>query len=541
MALEDAQANGGSSRHATPLPMSRLAETVRGPRLAIRLVSNYVFQTMNWGIRLFEQLLLIPLYILAWGTELYRDWLLLFSVMAFLNLCSFGVDDYFGNVFLRSAATGDRAGLIRHLRVGLFVSLVITVGMLGLAGLMAIAVPLHRVLGLSAMDERTATSCFLIMAAPLSVLYVTETLRGLYRAFGDFSRGECLFAIFNSVQIAAVAIVLATRQPPLAVALCYGILPFLYAIGQVIDLVRRYRQVTFGLAMPTRTELRETVRQSLLYFTTPLSMILTQNVTLLAFGVLGISAAATVKYNVLRVFTGLSRQVGAQSFVVGSGIEMARQHAQADHAAWRKLYADSCRIVACFVGILAGVSIPLSGPFVDLWTHHAVASDTTMILWFLAGIFASAPGRVSVMLLRYINQPYPIAISNTIQALGGLALAMVLVPGHGVIGAAAGFAIAEALGVGIYPAIIVQRTLHFGALRQLLRSLAAGIAAFAVSYAVAAMLFHGGSIGFVALGGRLVLWALIVVPPAAVLVLSRAQRTQLRTLFIRRFFRPPVV
>jgi O-antigen/teichoic acid export membrane protein len=510
------------------------ATGVRGTRLALRLVGNYVFQTMNWGIRLFEQLLLIPLYLFAWGTELYKDWLILFAVIVFLNWCSFGVDDYFGNVFLRSAATGDHRALQRQVKIGLFISSAITCLILSLLSIVLLTVPIDRALGLTAMDEHTAVVCLLVAAAPLSVLYICETLRGLYRAFGDFSRGECIFAITNAVQILSIAAVLALRLPPLAVALCYGIIPFLYCFVTAVDILRRYPQVRLGLAIPTRAERRETARQSLLYFTTPLSMVLTQNVTLVAFGFIGVSAAAMVQYNVLRIFTGLTRQIGCQSFVVGSGIEMARQQAQADHAACRKLYAESGRIVACLVGVLAGVSIPVSGPFIALWTRHAVGADEAMILWFLAGVFVSAPGRVSLMLLRYTNRPLPIAIANTLQSAGGLLVAVLLVPFWGVTAAAAAFAVTEALAVGVFPAVRVQSILGFGAARHILASLAAGALAFAVSWGAATALFAAAGTGIATLVGKLLLWGLAVSPACFFLLLSRDQRAQLFSSMRRR-------
>jgi O-antigen/teichoic acid export membrane protein len=500
---------------------------VHGSRLALRLLSNYVFQSMNWGIRLFEQLLLIPLYIFAWGTELYRDWLILFAVVVFLNWCNFGVDDYFGNIFLRSAATGDRNGLRRQVRLGLFVTLVITaVILVAVYGTLLTTTPAEW-LGLTAMSESTVMFCLLAMTLPLWVLYSAETLRGVYRAHGDFSRGECVFAIYNALQILSIAIALALRQPPEVIALCYCVLPIIYCILTTIDMRRRYAVVELRLAVPTRAELREIVRQSLLYFTTPLAMALTQNATLLVFGVLNVSAAATVRYNVLRVFTGLTRQMGIQSFAVGSGIEMARQYAQEDHSACRRLYGETGRIVACLVGLLTGVSIPLSDPFVRLWTHGEVSNEKAMILWFLAGIFLSAPGRASLMLLRYSNHANSIAIANCAQAAGGLLLSLLLVPRLGALGAAIGFAITEIVAVGLYPPIIVGVRFGFGALRHVLGSFAAGAGAFAVSYAAAWWLVDPASDNLFVLARELVLWGLLIAPAAALLILPRAQRARL--------------
>jgi O-antigen/teichoic acid export membrane protein len=495
-----------------------------GSRLARRLFSNYVFQSMNLGIRLFEQLLLTPLYLYAWGTDLYKDWLIIWALVTFFMWCNFGIEDYFGNVFLRLAAIGDHHALRRQIRIGLFVSYAITlIVMVALYGTILL-VPIHNLLGIEALDRHRTLFCLIAMTLPICLWYPVETLRATYRAFGELSRGECVFAIYNTVQIVTACAALALRQSPEVLALCYGVVPIIYYIFTVIDVSRRYPVISLGFTVPTRAEWWMAVRQSLMYFTMPLAILMTQNVTLLVFGVLGVAAAVTVQYSVLRVFTGLARQIGCQSFVVGSGVEMARLRAQGDHEACRKLYDETGRIAACLAGLLCGVSLPSADSFVRLWTHGVVSSDMLMIAWFLAGIFLSAPGRASLMLLRYANYAGPIAIANICQAMGGLLLVILLVPRFGGTGAAASFAVTEALAIGLYPALVVRSQFGFSALRHLAVSLSVGAVVFVASYAVAAAVFDGGAHGLVSLFAKGALWGVAILPFGYFLILSRAQR-----------------
>ena len=493
-----------------------------GTRLARRLFSNYIFQTMNWGVRLVEQLVLIPLYIYAWGPIDYKDWIVLYALVAFLGWCTLGTDEYFGNLFLRDVSVGDFAALRRRVRTGLFCALCVTGLVFALLYGTLLFVDLRSLLGLSRMDEGTARFCLVVMTVPMAVWYCAMVLRGAYRAYGDFSRGECIFGIYNVTQIGAVAVALVLKAPPQGVALLYGGLPILYAVGMAIDIRRRYPDVTFGLALPTRAEWRQIVPQSLYYFTSPLSIALNQNGVLLMFGFLGIGALETVKFNVLRIFTGLTRQIGAQSFSIGSGIEMARQHAQGDHESCRRLYASTGRIVSCLGAILAGVSIPLSRPFVELWTHGTVEADMPLILCFLAGILLSGPGRASLMLLRYTNNATAVAWSSGLYAFAGLALAVPLAKIFGGFGVALAFAITETVAIGLYPPLLVSRLLGFSAARHLAQSYLAGALAFAVSYGVASVLFGAGE-GPVTLALRLALWSAIVLPLGLLLILPRAQ------------------
>jgi O-antigen/teichoic acid export membrane protein len=500
----------------------------RGAALARRLFSNYAFQTMNWGVRLIEQLVLIPLYLYAWGAVYYKDWIIVFAVVAFLGWCTLGTDEYFGNLFLRSVSIGDRAALKRQVRVGLFAALCVTLLVFAILYGTLFATDFVRVLGLSAMDRRTAVFCLVVMTLPMWIWYGAEVLHGLYRAHGDFSRGECLFGSYNVTQLACVAALLALKAPAAAVAVAYAVLPVVYAVVMTADVRRRYPDIGLGLALPSRAEWRRIVPQSLSYFTSPLATALTQNGTLLLFGLFGIGALETVKFNVLRIFTGLTRQIGAQSFAVGSGIEMARQHAQEDYESCRRLYAASGRIAACLGGVLAGVSLPLSVPFVALWTHRTVAADMPLITVFLAGIFLSGPGRASLMLLRYTNHARAIAWSSGLYAGAGMALAVPLAAHYASLGVALAFAVTETVAIGLYPPILVSMLFGFGVVRHLALSYLAGGLAFALSFGVASVLFGGAVISAPALVVRLLVWSAIVLPLAALLVLARAPYARLR-------------
>jgi O-antigen/teichoic acid export membrane protein len=254
---------------------------------------------------------------------------------------------------------------------------------------------------------------------------------------------------------------------------------------------------------------------------------LTQSGPILLFGFFGVSASITVAFNIFRVLTGLTRQLGTASFAVGSGIEMARQYAQADRDACRRLYANSGRIVSCLAGLLAGLTLPISAPFVSLWTRGAVAPDDALVLCFLAGIFLAAPGRVSLMLLRYTNHAYAVAFASCAHSIGGLVLALVLVRPLGGFGVALALAITETLGIGIYSPVAVGNLFRFGALQHVATSYLAGACALALSYIVARQLFGGAEIGVVGLGIRLAAWGAIVSPLGIMCALSSAQRARL--------------
>ena len=497
-------------------------------KLGRRLFSNYIFQLLNQMIRICEQILLVPLFLKAWGPDLYKDWILIYAIVAFLTSCNFGTEYYFGNLFLRDVAMRDGRMLDRNLRVGLFCALAISAALLVLAFGTMFAFDLTHLLTFVSMDRATVYACLAAMIFPVSVLIAEQVLHTLYRAHGDFARGECIYAIYLATQIACVVVSLALNQPPWVVALSYLAVPLLFSGGMLLDVKRRYPHLRFELKLPASVaEVREIAHQSSLFFTYPLSLAIVQNATIVMLGLLNVAATSVVTYTVFRTFTGLTRQA-ANQFAVGGAIEMARQHVSGEIDACRRLYVDSGRIVALLVGVLGGFSVVAYVPFIKLWTHGAVGPNTWLLAAFLGSIFLAAPGQASLMLLKYGNHPRPCAIAWIIQSVGGLALATCLVPLMGVVGAALGLGIAEVLSIGLWLPFVAERVYGFNAMRHLLSGYGTGIVAFAISTGIAAVAFSldlpGGLFGIFA---EAALWAVIVAPPTAALVLPKAKRAAL--------------
>jgi len=496
--------------------------------LGRRLLGNYAYQLLNQAIRIGEQILLVPLFLTAWGADLYRDWLVIYAIVAFVGLCNFGTEHYFGNLFLRHAARGEHERVNRQVAIGVFCALVIGIALTASVSAGVFALDLRSLLHVGRLDgANDAEKLLLLMILPMSVFIAEQVLKTLYRAYDEFNRGECAFALYNALQIGSVAVALLLRQPPWVVALAYLVVPFVFSAGLVIDLVSRYPMLRLRVAVPTISELRELTPTSLLYFTFPLSLALVQHGTVLLLGALGVGATVVISYTVYRTFTGLARQA-ANQFAVGGGIEMARHLARGDLATCARLYDDTGRIVAALVGVLAGISIPISAPFISIWTRGVVEPDRVLLGMFLIGIYLAAPGQAAVTLLRYTNDARPCAAAWSFQAFGGLLLCAALVPAFGVAGAAAAFTVTEFLAFTVYLQLVVQQKFGFSAWRHWLRSFSAGAIAFVVSLAVAAfMIPRGRGVGIAELAAWSMVWAVVVIPPVFLVAINPAQRASL--------------
>lgn len=495
--------------------------------LSQRLLGNYMFQLVNQTIFAGQQIVLVPLFLRAWGIETYASWNVLYAVAAVLTTMNLGLEYYFAAIFIRHAARGEYDSLNRQLRISLFcafgiASVLFAVLLLGLG-----AVDVRSALNIGSLDDGAVTTVLLLLAAPVFALLPEQILHGVYRAHGELNRGEAVFALYTLAQLAAVIAMLVLRQPPTMVALCYLVAPLVFAGALVADLASRYPHLRIGLAVPTIPELKRIAPQCAFYFLDPLSLILVLNGPLLIFGALNASSVAIVSYTAYRTFTGLARQT-ANQFGVGGGIEMAQQLARGETATCRALYHYTGRVIASLLGVVAGLCVPAGGAFVSIWTRGAVGTNELLIVSFLGGAFFAAPGQAALMVLRYTNRARACAVAWAGHSVGGLILAIALVPFLGVTGAAAAFAISEAVAIGLILPILVQNALGFSALRHWLESYAFGSGAFALSYAVATAVLAEPS-GFLELAVRSALWGAIMLVPVLMLVLRAPVLTVLRS------------
>ena len=488
-----------------------------------RLAVNYFFQLLNQLVRICEQLLLVPLYLAAWGTEVYKDWVVLYAIMTFLTSCNFGTETYFGNRFIEFVARGDREAFRRELMTAMFCTLAVGLLVLAAAYALLFGYGPGGILPSSGLSAATIYRCLLLMTLPVVFIFAQQTLLTIYRAEGEFSRGECAFAIYAGLQVVVVTLMLAQKLSPAAAASVYLAMPALLLIGIVIDLKRRYSDIVLGLRLPSLGDLRRILPPSLLFFTLPLSLALVQSGPVMLFGALGVSALPILSYTLIRTFTGLTRQA-ANQFAVGSGIEMARQQVRGEGEACRRLYEATGQIVTILVGLFGGFTIWAADPFLTLWTRGTVQSNEAMVLGFLAGIFLAAPGQAALMLLNYTNIAKPLAIAWCGQAFCGLALAAALIPVVGVTGAAYSFAAAESVAIGFCLPLVVQRRYGFSAIQHFVHSFAWGALAFGWSAFVAKLAFEVGLPGFKGLAVSAALWAIVAMPPFALFAMPPRHR-----------------
>lgn len=473
------------------------------------------------------QIVLVPVFLAAWGAERYADWLVLQAAAALVVLADPGLHGQ--AVALRlAAARGDAAGFQRVLSTGLGAYALLSVGLGTLFGLLVMT-DAAALVGVATDDG----SALLLLSLSGVAMMPRGLVASVYFARGEFGRetGTHLVAVLGQMAAAGGAAFAGSGLTGAAAAhvvatVLLGWLPL------VLDIRRRHPDVSLRPALPRRGDLAEMGTRAPLYALIQGATTVLPHAPVLLLGGLGAPPEAVVAFTTMRTFTGLARQPASQLSSI-AGIEMARQLVQGDRAGLRRLHAGVGRMMGALTGLLGGLLAVLGPSFFVVWTHGAVVFDPVLAGVFLVTVVLLAPGYGGMSLLRHGDRPRPLALALVAQAILVAGLCVLLIPPAGGWGAAVGAALAvglaELMTFGLGLGVVAGRVVGEPPVRHAAVALAALLPGALVGAGAALMVERlvpvGGLAGVLAFTAS---WAVLVAPAAPFLLLDAGQRGWLR-------------
>lgn len=498
--------------------------------LARRLVLGFGMQGVSMATLTLLQLLTLPLCLSAWGAGVYADWLVLSASAALLGVVDCGLSGCLGNGLRSAWARGDDAGFRQILRTGLFVYAgLVGVAVVSLVGVAAVA-DLPTLLGVSRLERGGIVLVLLGFAVIL--LLPRGMVAAVYSARGEFNREVGSILVMSVGQLTVQAATVLAGGTPLHTAAAGLIAALAFGWGGLLwALARHHPDISLSPGWPGWPELRRLAVRLPLYAVPPASAIVLLHIPVLALGRLT-SPGELLAFTTMRTFTGLIRQMAAQ-FATAAGIEMAAQHARNDRAGVAALLSRTGPLTGGMIGLLAGLAMVIGPGFFSLWTHHAIGFDPLLAALFLGAVLAMAPANGATGLLRFIDQPGPMARCLLAQVLCSLLFCLLLIPVAGAAGAIMAIGGAEVLTVGLYGGAIGGRLVGLPMAPVVRRTYAVALPSLCLSFGVAWLVGWVVTADGVGLIPFTVLWGLLVAGPA-LLVISDAHQW---AWLVRRFHR----
>ena len=112
-------------------------------------------------IRSIEHIILVPLFLAAWGEAIYGEWLTLFSMIAYFSISDLGMNRFVTNKMTKCFAKGDTDEYLRVFKSAFGIYSILALILFILLSLFTVFAPIFDWLDLQLALPRTGT--FLLM------------------------------------------------------------------------------------------------------------------------------------------------------------------------------------------------------------------------------------------------------------------------------------------------------------------------------------------------------------------------------------------
>jgi O-antigen/teichoic acid export membrane protein len=176
-----------------------------------------------------SKILLVPLFIRMWGVDIYGEWLLLSSIVAYLSLTDLGGQLYIINRLTQAYSKNDIELFRKVLHSGLALFIILPLITLIIFSSVIYSVNIASIFQISKTDQSIASIVLVILAFQVVVFMPQGILLGIYRAVGLFPKGVMLVNLIDLLSIVFIALGLWIGGGMLCIA-ALQLLPYLIVI-----------------------------------------------------------------------------------------------------------------------------------------------------------------------------------------------------------------------------------------------------------------------------------------------------------------------
>lgn len=398
---------------------------------------------MGQGINILGQILIVPLFLWAWGAQLYGEWLVMFAVVAHISLLDFGMQMYVVNRLNQcySAKQLNDYTRILHSALVLYLSVAVVAG--SLITITVFVAPIGQWLNFRLMGHSTTAIVVLLLAAQLIFAIPHGLITGLYRTFQEFPRGAMLANFHRTSMFGLIALVLLLGGSVVHVA-AIQLIPLMAVIAFALyDIRKRHPEIKVGLSQSDWRLAITFLGPSSLFFLIQISGALTVQGSIIVVSAFAGPAFVAV-FAIHRTLTNLMRQI-VGSLNAALWPELTTLEAHGDYSKLRVIHRSFVKMsfAAC---VFAGIWLYFAGKdVIELWTLGRITFDPKLLNIFLLYLVFQAPWLASSVFSAAFNRHKNLAVCYILSAVLGLGLAVVLIQYWGIVGVATGLLIANIL------------------------------------------------------------------------------------------------
>ena len=272
-------------------------------RIIQGISANFIGQV----IHLASRVLLVPLFLKAWGNDIYGEWLILTSIAAYLSITDFGGQLYIVNRLTQLYACAQLDDFRRVLHTGMALFVVVPVILFVLfVSIVTWITP--STLGIVKTGNEVVLGVLLLLAFQFVIALPQGLILGVYRAVGQLPRGMMLANIAQLLQLIMISAALWLNVGMIGIAVIQTIPYIAIAALALIDLHRRFPQLAItSIQSADRNLARTFVRPSMHFFSLQISQLLTLQGSVLVVGAL-LGSVQVVMFTTIRTLANVAKQ-----------------------------------------------------------------------------------------------------------------------------------------------------------------------------------------------------------------------------------------
>jgi len=408
-----------------------------------RVIFGSFFTILGEAIGVLKHILLVPLFLRAWGKIIYGEWLTVYALVSYLPLVDIGMQNYVINRLTQKYSEGDIKEFNKIFQSALRLYLII-IFVVSLSFLFFISfVPFNKWFNITFTSNNTIKLTAFILGIYLLSGILSGLLTGLYHSFGEYPRRALLADLKEIIFISLIATALLLKSNFVVIASLHFIPLFILISYCLFDIKRRHREIQFGFSKASWKLSFSFIIPGLLFLMITLAYTLKiQGSILVISSILGTGAVAI--FSVHRTLANLISKV-INSINCAIWPELTAADTRKDYKKMQKAFYFLIKL-SLFLSFSFAVFLFFTGKdIIRIWTRNRIEFQPILWLFFLIYLPFTVFWETSGIFQLSTNKHKKYALARLTSAILGIILAIFLTKSFGLLGALLGFIISEGI------------------------------------------------------------------------------------------------
>lgn len=412
--------------------------------LGKRLIRGVGAGLVGQILSLLSRLLLPPMFLKAWGVDVYGDWLLISAVVANLALSEVGGGVYIINRLTQAFAKGETRSFRATLQTALMIFVTWPAAIFLMLLLMVTFVPIGSIIGIKSISGDVVRLVAVVLAFQVFVGIPNGLILGVYRAVGDLPRGVMLANYILLMQIVLVGSGLWLSAGVVIVGILQFI-PILVVASMAIREINgkfpefhlfSFRDFDLDIA-------KQFLRPSAHFFLIQLSLALSIQGTVIVTGLL-LGSAQVVVFATMRTLSNVVKSMlGLVSHAAWP--DMTKLEAEHDISRLSMLFTALVRTNTVATTIIVFILACCGQTVYEAWLGKTILFNQSIMNLFLLLLAQQVSWTVYGNLLMATNKHHGLSLVTLASAIASVSLAYIGAKMDGIEGLLWGMIAAEVL------------------------------------------------------------------------------------------------